>query len=197
MWFLHQLDPKGAAYNVAGALAIEGHLDEPTLARAFAALLERHEILRSNYATVDGAPVLRIATGRALPYVVVDLSGDAHPEATAQARASELANAPFDIATESLIRGALYRLGPDRHVLAVSMHHLVTDAWTMGVLLDNLLGLYAALRAGRSPRLEPPRLGYIDYAAWQRAELGPGRLGQELAFWRQALEGAPPIRAAV
>lgn len=193
MWFLHQLDPAGAAYNVAGAVGIEGPLVEATLAQALEALLARHEILRSNYPTIDGAPALRLAAGRPLPYGTVDLTGEADPRGEAIARASALANAPFDVARESLVRAVLYRTGPERHVLAVSMHHLVTDAWTMGLLLGDLLALYRALEAGRPLPPEPSSIGYVDYAAWQRAELARGGLDEAVAFWRRTLEGVPPL----
>jgi amino acid adenylation domain-containing protein len=193
MWFLHQLDPEGAAYNVAGALCVEGVIDGTALERSFQEILKRHEVLRSNYPTVLGAPTLRIAATRDLSLTTVDLSAHETPEPAAIARASDLARAPFDVARDPLVRAALYRLEPERHILAVCMHHLVTDAWSMGVLMRDLLRFYEAFAQGRTPPPDVDRLSYADYAHWQRAALGGDRLAEELSYWKRELEGAEPL----
>jgi amino acid adenylation domain-containing protein len=193
MWFLHQLEPKGAAYNVAGAVGIDGAIDTAALHRSFEEILKRHEVLRSNYENVDGQPRLTIADRKDLPLTVADLSASPDAEAAAMTAASELARSPFDIARDSLVRGALYRVGPHRHILAVSMHHLVTDAWSMGVLVADLLRFYDAFSAGHEPPRGEEALTYVDYAAWQREELGAERLADDLAYWKRELAGAEPL----
>ncbi len=193
MWVLHHLDPHSAAYNVAGATLLEGSLDVDALRRSFALVLERHEVLRTSYPTIDGEAGVLIAASVTLPFAMVDVADRPDPQAAALAAASDLAHAPFDIAAAPLIRAALYRLGPDRHLLSVCMHHLVTDAWSVGLLVADLLAFYDAFAAGRTPAPAPPGLGYVDYAHWQRQHLTDEHLSRQLAYWKSQLEGAKPV----
>jgi len=193
MWVLHHLDPHSAAYNVAGATLLEGPLDVDALRRAFALVLERHEVLRTSYPTIDGEAGVLIAASVTLPLAVVDVADRPDPEAAALAAAGALAHAPFDIAAAPLIRAELYRLGADRHLLGVCMHHLVTDAWSVGLLVGDLLAFYDAFAAGRTPTPAPVGLGYIDYAHWQRLHLTDAHLSRQLAYWKSQLEGAKPV----
>jgi amino acid adenylation domain-containing protein len=193
MWFMHQLDPRGSAYNVAGALTLEGKLDRAALERTLAELLRRHEVLRTNYLVVDGEPRARVEPDRAAVVAYEDFSGRPDAEATATAAASALAGAPFDVGADLLVRAGLYRVGEDRHVLAVSMHHLVTDAWSMGLLLADFWRLYEAFARGRPVPPHEAAVSYIDYAGWQRAELTGERLQDQLAYWKRTLAGAEPL----
>jgi amino acid adenylation domain-containing protein len=193
MWFLHQVDPQSAAYNVAGATTIDGPLDVAALTRALEAVVARHEVLRSNYVTVDGAPCVRIARVVRPPLPIVDISADPAPESRAAALASALAGVPFDVARDVLLRVALFRIGADRHVLATSMHHLVTDAWSMGVLLRESFAFYNAFVAGDAPPPSQTEFGYFDYAQWQRQAYARDRMGADLDYWKQALAGARPL----
>ncbi|HLK39138.1 MAG TPA: amino acid adenylation domain-containing protein [Polyangiaceae bacterium] len=194
MWYLHQLDPLGAAYNVAGALSIEGPLDVGAFERALAEVVARHEVLRSNYVTVEGEPRVQIAPTAPFAVARVDLSGDPDGPRRALALASALAAAPFDIARDPLVRVALYRTGTDRHVLTATMHHLVTDAWSMGVMVREAFGHYDALVDGREvPPQAPEEPGYFDYAAWQRERLVDDGLRDDLDYWTQRLAGAEPL----
>ncbi|HEY1537434.1 MAG TPA: condensation domain-containing protein, partial [Polyangiaceae bacterium] len=193
MWFLHHVDPGGSAYNVAGAVSLTGPLDVAALTAAFDEVLRRHEVLRTNYASVDGAPELKIATDRSLRFEQADLSAAPDREERAKRLASELAHRPFDIGSELLIRGGLYRLEATRHVLCVCMHHLITDAWSMGVLTREVLELYVELSAGRTPAARDERIQYADYAAWQRQQFSAARLARDLAYWKGELAGAPEL----
>jgi len=193
MWFLHQLDPGGSAYNVAGAVSLSGAVDDNALFGAFDEVLRRHEVLRSNFVSVDGSPELRLATERVLSFERADLSAHSDPEQEAARLSGELAHRPFDITNELLIRGALYRLGPSRHVLCISMHHLVTDGWSMGVLTREVVELYVELSAGRTPKTSDDRIQYLDYAAWQREQLSTARLARDLEYWRAELAGVPAL----
>jgi amino acid adenylation domain-containing protein len=193
MWFLHQIDPGSAAYNVAGAVALEGSVDRQALDRTFAEIGRRHEILRTRYRVVEGEPRIEVDPDRTLLLETEDFSGRADAPALASAAASALAQEPFDVTGGQLVRAGLYRIASDRHVLAVSMHHLVTDAWSMGLLLKEFARLYPAFLTG-SP-LPPPDAGvtYIDYAQWQRDQLSSERLAADLAYWKAQLSGAEPL----
>jgi amino acid adenylation domain-containing protein len=193
MWFLHRVDPSSSAYNVAGALAINGPLDYAALKCAITELAVRHEILRTNYPVVDGAPQAVICPIPDLSATPVDLSDEPDPEARGLALAEELARTPFDLATQSLARFALYRLRPNEHLLAASMHHMITDAWAMGVLMRELFELYFAFERGEPVPRAADGFGYLDYAAWQRKIFAQPRLADDLAYWKQALLGLAPL----
>jgi amino acid adenylation domain-containing protein len=193
MWLLHQLDPASAAYNVAGSVLIEGPLAPAALARALDAVVARHEVLRTNYLAVDGEPQVRIAARLEVPLVLTDVSDRPDPLAAAVAEASALAHAPFDIAKDPLLRAALYRVGAGQHLMAVCMHHLVTDAWSMGLFVNDMLLCYDAFAAGRDPVLPDAPIGYLDYAHWQREYLSGEHLSGQLAYWKRQLEGASSV----
>ncbi len=193
MWFLHQLDPSSAAYNVAGALVIEGPLDLRALEGALALAFERHEVLRSTYPTIDGEPHVRIGPAPPLHLEPIDLSGRADADGVALEQVSALAHRPFDLSL-GLVRIVLYRTAVDRHVFGISMHHLVTDGWSMGVLTREVFEAYAALAAGHPPPRWPPMdVEYVDYAAWQRRRLSRDALKADLAYWKGALSGVQPL----
>lgn len=190
MWFLQQLDPQGTAYNVAGAVVIEGPLDVAALEAAFTAVVARHDILRTNYLNVGGRPEIALAEVRPFPFVLRDLTAHEDPEGEARRLGSALAQRPFDLAQDPLIRSELYRLTAEAHVLAASLHHVISDGWSMGVLLGEVLKYYAAERSARpeAPLGDAP--SYLDYAAWQRGELVPRRFADEIRYWKKQLGGA-------
>jgi amino acid adenylation domain-containing protein len=193
MWFLHQLEPEGAAYNVAGAVEIDGPLDGAVLARAFDALIARHEILRSNYPSERGEPHVVIAERRQLVIEQEDLRADPDALHEALTHASQMASRPFDVERGSLLRVAHYRIAPERHVLAVAMHHLISDAWSMGVLAEELFALYRAFSRGLPAPPPPQGLAYVDYAAWQRRGAARAQDARELEYWRDQLRGAQAV----
>ncbi|MFT3906593.1 MAG: amino acid adenylation domain-containing protein [Steroidobacteraceae bacterium] len=193
MWLLHQLDPAGTAYNVAGAVQIDGALNAVLLSRAFSQVVQRHEILRTRYPTIDGGASLRIVAATEISLPVLDLTAEADAVQAALHRASKLARQPFDIAADPLLRVALFRVGVDRHVLAVCLHHLVTDAWSMGLLVRDLLSCYDALAAGQVATLASPAISYIDYAQWQREFMSGTRLQPQRDYWQAQLRGATAI----
>jgi amino acid adenylation domain-containing protein len=193
MWLLHQLDPRGTAYNVAGAVQISGPLDLQVLSRAFAQVEATHEILRTRYPTTQGEADVRVVEANHTTIETVDLSAETDAPVRALERATELARTPFDIATEPLVRVRLFRVGPDNHVLAVCIHHLVTDAWSMGILVRDLLACYDALVAGQPLDLPVPAIGYIDYAGWQREFMTGAYLQSQADYWREQLRGAEAI----
>ncbi len=195
LWFLDRLAPDSPFYNVPVAWRLEGALDEAALERALGEIVRRHEALRTTFAEVDGSPVQVIASFEGFALPVEDLSdlSEADRGAVVRRRAGEEARQPFDLAAGPLVRAALLRLGTEDHVLLLSMHHIVSDGWSMGVLFRELSALYAAYReGGESPLPELP-VQYADYAVWQREQLAGEVLDRQLAYWREHLVGAPEL----
>jgi amino acid adenylation domain-containing protein len=195
LWFLDRLEPGSAVYNIPVAWRLVGTLHEAALERALGEIVRRHEALRTVFAGADGSPVQVIAPfgGFALP--VEDLSGlgEADREAALGRRAGEEARRAFDLAAGPLFRATLLRLGAGDHVLLLSMHHIVSDGWSMGVLRRELSALYAAYREGRKSPLAELAVQYGDYALWQREHLRDDVLEGELAYWRERLADAPAL----
>jgi amino acid adenylation domain-containing protein len=195
LWFLDRMEPGNALYNLPNAVRLRGALDLPALERALGEIVRRHEALRTVFAEADGSPVQVIAPfgGFALP--VEDLSGvdEADREAAARRRVGEEAARPFDLAAGPLFRAALLRLGAEDHVLLVSMHHIVSDGWSLGVFLREMSALYAAYREGRESPLPELAVQYADYAAWQNEQMEGGELDRQLAYWRERLADAPAL----
>jgi amino acid adenylation domain-containing protein len=195
LWFLDRLQPGGTAYVIPAALRLGGALDVDALRRALGEVVRRHESLRTTFAEADGAPVQVIApfAGFALP--LEDLSGlaDGEREAAAARRAREDASRPFDLQAGPLFRASLLRLAEDDHVLLASMHHVVSDGWSMDVLQGEMSALYAAFRAGGEASLPELPVQYADYAVWQRTHLAGEALERQLAYWKRQLAGAPEL----
>ncbi|HKH49831.1 MAG TPA: amino acid adenylation domain-containing protein, partial [Thermoanaerobaculia bacterium] len=188
LWLIDRLMPGSPAYNLAVALRLDGPLDAAALAGAFGRLVERHETLRTAFRERDGRPVQEVeeASG-AFPLQEIDLTGSQDPAADARRLAEADALRPFVLAAGRLLRASLLRFGPESHVLLLAMHHIVSDAWSLGVLVEDLTALYA----GRS--LPGLPVQYADYAVWQREKLTGEDIERQLAFWRSELAGAPRI----
>ncbi|HST58365.1 MAG TPA: amino acid adenylation domain-containing protein [Longimicrobium sp.] len=195
LWFLDRLEPGSTTYNIPAAWRLGGALDEQALERALGEIVRRHESLRTTFQERDGAPVQVIAPfgGFALP--VEDLSGvgEADREAALRRRIGEEARHAFDLTAGPLLRTALLRLGDEDHVLLLSMHHVVSDGWSMGVLFRELSALYEAYLDGRESPLAELPVQYADYAVWQREQLEGEVLDRQLAYWRERLSGAPEL----
>ncbi|MBZ4423048.1 non-ribosomal peptide synthase/polyketide synthase, partial [Myxococcus sp. RHST-1-4] len=195
LWFLDQLEPGSETYNVPTALRLEGALDVSALEKAFAELVRRHESLRTTFPAEAGQPVQRISPPGPLPLPCVDLSALPEPQRDAEARrlAAAEARKPFSLAEGPLLRTALLRLGAEDHVLLLTMHHIVSDGWSVGVLVREMAALYAAFRDGQASPLPELTLQYADYAAWQQEWLRGEVLESQLDWWREQLEGAPAV----
>ncbi|MFP2911744.1 condensation domain-containing protein, partial [Pyxidicoccus sp. 3LFB2] len=195
LWFLDQYQPGSAVYNMPAALRLEGALEVDTLKRGFDLLVRRHESLRTTFAVQDGEPVQVIHPAADFSLPVVDLSALA-PELR-EAEAHRLIGMevlrPFDLAQGPLFRALLFRLSEEQHLLLVSTHHIVSDAWSSGVLVRELAALYEAFLQGRPSPLPELPVQYADYAAWQRAWLQGDVLQRQLDYWRQQLSGAPAL----
>jgi amino acid adenylation domain-containing protein len=195
LWFLHQLEPENPSYNVPAALRLEGPLDVPALERALGALVQRHEALRTTFRVEDGSPVQVIHPEARLDLAVVRLA-ELAPADRAEAMRREIvaeARLPFDLEAGPLFRARLLVLGEADHVLCTTLHHIVSDGWTRGLLNRDLTALYGAFAAGTEPSLPPLALQYADYAAWQRGWLAGEALDRQIAYWKERLAGAPPV----
>jgi amino acid adenylation domain-containing protein len=191
LWFLDRLQPDSAFYNIATALRIRGALDAAALERALGEVARRHEALRTRFVETGGAPVQRIEPFAGFTLPAADLTGGGADEVRLRARAE--ASRPFDLAAGPPFRAALLRTAHDEHLLVVTMHHVVGDGWSTGILLRELAALYGAFAAGREPSPAPPAARYADYAAWQREQLRGDEVERQLAYWRERLSGAPEI----
>jgi amino acid adenylation domain-containing protein len=195
LWFLDQYEPGSAVYNVAGALRLKGLVDVGALERSVNEIIRRHESLRTTFAMVEGEPVQVICPSLSISVVMVDLTEqpESEREDRAQRLASEEARRPFDLARGPLLRASLIRLSEAEHVLVLTMHHIVSDGWSMGVLYRELSVLYRAFSQGQpSPLTELP-IQYGDFAVWQREWLKGEVLQSQLAYWKKQLEGAPGV----
>ncbi|RKH43053.1 non-ribosomal peptide synthetase, partial [Corallococcus sicarius] len=193
LWFLDQLQPDSAFYNVPGVVWLEGELDPKALEQSLHALVERHEVLRTTFPPDGDSPVQVIhATGlTALPLVdLAHLSPDAR-ETEARRLATEEALRPFDLKNGPVLRATLLRLEPTRHALLVTLHHIVSDGWSLGVMVRELATLYRAFFTEQVPSLPPLPVQYADFAVWQRQWLQGDVLEAQLDFWRKQLAGAP------
>jgi amino acid adenylation domain-containing protein len=190
LWLIDQMQPGTALYNVPVVWRLRGALHVTALEQAIQVVVQRHESLRTVFATgVDGRPVQVIQAYQPKPLPVYDCTDEEH----AQVMVGEEIHRPFDLAAGPLWRAVLIRLHGEEHLLAFTMHHVVSDGWSIGVLADELKSLYTAFANGEEMLLQPLSVQYPDYAAWQREWLGSGVLEQQLAYWREELKGELPL----
>ncbi|HEY0022719.1 MAG TPA: amino acid adenylation domain-containing protein [Longimicrobium sp.] len=196
LWFLDQLEPGSAFYNLPFALRLRGPLDVNALERSLGEIVRRHQALRTVFREQGGTARQVVVPFGGFAVTVQDLS---HlPEAAREAQVqrelvAETAERPFDLAAGPLFRVTLLRLGAEEHVLLLSMHHVVSDGWSMGVLYRELSSLYAAYRDGRESPLPELAVQYADFAVWQREQLEGAALERQLSYWRERLAGAPEL----
>lgn len=194
LWFLHQMEPSSAAYNMPLAFRLSGQLDVDALQWALDEIVRRHEILRTTFDVLDQDPVQLISTTGSLTLAITDLSSRplSVSEEEAEMLASEEAQRPFDLKRGPLTRVMLLRLGTDEHILLVTMHHIISDGWSQTILMNELGALYEAAVAGRTSPLPELPIQYADFAEWQRQWLEGELLDRQLEYWRKHLSGAPP-----
>ncbi len=195
LWFLNQLEPGNPVYNIPVAIQLIGSLDHATLRQAFSEVLRRHESLRTGFSVIDAEAVQVVSPPMLFDLPLSDLSHleRREGEQTVQAIATKEAAQPFDLGRPPLLRGRLLRLGQEEHVLLLTMHHIVSDGWSMGVLVREIGALYTSFLQGQSSPLPELRVQYGDYSVWQRQQLQSGLLNAELQYWQRQLNGAPPV----
>lgn len=195
LWFLDQLQPNSALYNIPIALRLEGRLNISALEQSLQTIIERHEALRTNFMTVDGEPTPIIHSETTWTISVVDLTHLSTGEQKTEAHqlAQQQANQPFDLARESLIRVTLVQLNQTEQWLLLCMHHIVSDGWSMGVLVEELAALYKAYSQGEPDPLMPLPIQYTDFAIWQREWLQADIRQRQLSYWQKQLADAPEL----
>ncbi len=194
MWFVDQLEGGSSAYHIPIALRLHGVLDYEALQQALDAMIERHETLRTGFICEDGTPRQEISVHASFPLQRIDLSdGEAQPrEERIQLQRRQEAQVRFDLRRAPLIRGRLLCLQPREHMLLITMHHIISDGWSIGILIEELAQLYSAYREGATPQLRALAIQYADYALWQSNTLQGAPGENHLAYWRERLSGAPP-----
>ncbi len=196
LWFLDQLEPGSPLYNIPSALRLSGRLDVQALERSLNEVIRRHETLRTTFAVQDGQPVQVIAAQGALPLPVVDLRSlpSTSREAEALRLATQEAGQPFDLSGGPLIRASLLRVAEEEYIIFLTMHHIISDGWSMGVLVREIIELYESFTIGHHSPLPELSLQYVDFAGWQRKWLSGKRLEEQLQYWQKQLgENPAPI----
>ncbi|MEW5931565.1 MAG: amino acid adenylation domain-containing protein, partial [Gemmatimonadota bacterium] len=195
LWVVDRIEPDSAAYNMPSPLRLRGALELPVLRASLDALVRRHESLRTVFPEEGGRPVQVVRPAVRVPLPTVDLRG--LPEEARQAEAKRLSGAeamrPFDLARGPLLRGTLVRLGEEDHVLLFNLHHIVSDGWSMQVLVREVSTFYAAFARGEAADLPELPVQYADFAVWQREWLSGEVLQAQIGFWKERLGGAPPL----
>src|SRR5689334_22356253 len=189
------MDGASAPYHIPFGLHLKGDLNRTALGRALDRIVVRHEVLRTTFALHDGEPVQEIGAVDASSFRLLehDLRGHNEVEAELAVLRELEAEASFDLAAGPLIRGRLIRLAEDEHVLLVTMHHIVSDGWSMGVLVGELNALYRAFIGGEADPLPELEIQYADYAVWQRQWIEGEILQQQAAYWKTTLAGVPEL----
>ncbi|ANZ40556.1 hypothetical protein BBK82_35690 [Lentzea guizhouensis] len=191
LWLLHRFDPHSAVYNVPAVFRFRTAIDSEALRRAFTEVCERHEVLRSRFLEIDGEPVaLMAAAGPDFRTVALPAADAAREEIRDRLVAEEVLR-PFELATEPPVRGLVITSAADEHLVVITMHHIVTDARSLAIVLAELSACYDAQLAGRPAALPQPRLQYSDHIAWLEDPARRDRLDSDLRHWLTVLDGAP------
>jgi amino acid adenylation domain-containing protein len=193
LWLLDQIEPDSPAYNLIRAISLEGRLDDSALERSFNEIVRRHESLRTSFPVVDGKPIQAITSELSIGLPVADLRAlsEAGQAAEISRLYAEEVRRMFDLARGPLLRATLLRLGPAKQILILSTHHIVSDAWSAGVMIRELATLYEAFINGKPSPLPPLPIQYADFAAWQRDWLQGEVLEKQLSYWRRQLAEHP------
>jgi amino acid adenylation domain-containing protein len=194
-WILDRLEPGNPAYNIPNYLRIGGPLSVTVLAEALNRLVERHEVFRTAFVAGEEEPLQIVLPEVRLQVPVIDLSAlpDDAREAELGRRVRHHAGTGFDLATAPLLRARIVRLGTEEHALLMTVHHIISDGWSMGVLNQELAALYEAVSTGASSPLPQLPVQYADYAVWLRRRLDPETLERQAVYWKERLTGAPPL----
>jgi amino acid adenylation domain-containing protein len=193
LWVVSQLEPDNASYNIPRAVKFTGSLDVAALERAFNEVIRRHESLHTVFVTIDERPKQHVieATTRHLPMVDLGMMPDGEREVELTELITAEAQRPFDLARGPLLRASLLRLGPQEHVILFNTHHIVSDGWSMEVLLREVTLMYEAFSKGEESPLEELPIQYGDFTEWQRTQ--SDEMDKQLIYWKQQLGGQLPV----
>ncbi len=195
IWVFERLQPGSSAYLIYNHLLLEGTLDIAALEAACVAVIERHDMLRTGYSERAGEPVQTVVERVDFSIPVIDLSSlpEAERGVAMQREVDRESARPFDLSCPPLIRSVLLRLAADKHVWLLSTHHIMSDAWSVGMLEAEITRCYNAILAGETARLPEKALQYADVVLWQREPVQQQRISRQIEFWRDALSGAPGL----
>ncbi|HJT67565.1 MAG TPA: condensation domain-containing protein, partial [Pyrinomonadaceae bacterium] len=196
LWFVSQIDPETPLYNVPEAIELKGQLNAVALEQSLSEIIRRHEALRTVFTIVDREPVQSCASAQHLALKIVDLAHlpAADRETIARRLLEAEARRPFDVGNDLLLRATLLRLEHDRHWALFTLHHIVADGWSMGILIRETAALYQAFNEGRTSPLPELPIQYTDFSLWQREWMHGERLAAQLEYWKQQLADAPPLQ---
>ena len=193
LWFLDQLEPESAFYILPRLLRVKGPLSIPALKRSLTELARRHESLRTVFPMEDNQPRLRILPATEIPLELIALEAAGPARETEGLRQAEhFLRRPFDLARGPVFRAGLVGLGPDDHILALAVHHIASDGWSLEVMQRDLAQCYGCVLQGQEPDWTPLPVQFADYVCWQQKQLQNGELVRQLDFWKQHLAGIPP-----
>ncbi|MCP2012820.1 amino acid adenylation domain-containing protein, partial [Duganella violaceipulchra] len=197
LWVHDQFEPGRSFYNIASAVRLSGQINHAALCGALNEMVRRHESLRTTFSTVDGKPGQVIAPVLRVELPVTDLGGlpAGEREARAQWLIQDEANTPFNLTCGPLLRAVLLRMDDSHHILLLTLHHIVSDAWSMGVIVEEMAALYGAQVHGQPSPLPELAIQYPDYSHWQREWLRGPTLDAQLKYWKKQLDGAPELLA--
>ena len=195
LWFLYQWEPQSAFYNINSVLKLEGELEVAAFERCVNEIVKRHESLRTSFTTVEDEPVQIIHPSVKAKVSFIDLRGLSPSERDAEMRrlAAEESERPFDLSRAPLIRISLLQLEATSHVTLTTLHHIISDGWSIGVFYREVAALYQGLAKSKAIALPELPIQYPDYAVWQRGHLSGEVLEPQLAYWKKQLSGAPPL----
>ena len=195
MWFWHQLLPENPLYNGMFSFRLEGLLNVAAFEQSLNEIIQRHENLRTCFPSVDGNPIQVITPVAKVNLSIVEFPSLPEAKQSAQLKqlATQEAEKPFDLANGPLLRVTLVRLHPEIHILLLTMHHIIYDGWSLGILASELSTLYEAYSQGKPSPLSELPIQYADYAHWQRQRLTPEVLEKHLSYWKQKLAGISPV----
>ncbi len=201
LWFLDKLEPNSPAYNLFAAFQLTGDLNATMFDKSLQEIVRRHESLRTIFMDIDGKPVQcvkpmqKIAKDNAIKLVFYDLSNIAptQQDRFIQDLSTKEALRPFDLSKGPLLRAQVIRCGPPKHILLLTIHHMISDGWSIGILFQELATLYEAFVANKPAPLADLPIQYTDYVQWQEAWLSGERLEEQLFYWKNQLDDAPPL----
>ena len=195
LWFLNQMEPESAEYIMPRAIRLTGTLDDWALRKAINTIVVRHEVLRTNFVSIDGIPMQVIAKDRSLDLAVKDLSEwpDIERKAKLSSLIAENSIRPFNLSKDLMLRATLFRLAPLDHVLLLVTHHIASDGWSTGVLFREIVALYDAFSTGNSSPLPELPIQYADFAQWQRQRLRGELLKSQTSYWKRQLGINPTV----
>ncbi len=195
LWFLDQLYPNSSMYNISTAVKIRGKLNIELLEKSLNQLIQRHEILRTRFVTIDGIPYQAISKQFTITIPVINIQDIPEEEKAAKIKTlvNEEANRPFNLGRLPLLRATLIQVADSEYILVFTMHHIISDGWSFGVVIGELIETYQALQENRKPRLPELPIQFVDFALWQRKRQKTEAYQKQLEYWKHQLGDIPPV----